>query len=85
MGLAKSSQGLLYHSEYNMCLGMYVCVWYSTRQVLSDEEKRKIYDKHGEEGLKQHLARESSGGGGGHPFGNIFSQFFGFGGCEEYL
>jgi DnaJ-related protein SCJ1 len=44
-------------------------------EVLSDEEKRKIYDERGEEGLKQHAA---GGGGGGNPF-DIFQQF-GFGG-----
>ncbi len=32
-------------------------------QVLSDDEKRKIYDRHGEEGLK-----EQAGGGGFDPF-----------------
>jgi DnaJ-class molecular chaperone len=39
---------------------------------LSDEEKKKIYDLHGEEGLKR--------GAGGHshdPFGGLFN--FGFG------
>eukprot|EP00164_Ancoracysta_twista_P006439 GFYU01008962.1.p1 GENE.GFYU01008962.1~~GFYU01008962.1.p1 ORF type:complete len:369 (-),score=105.31 GFYU01008962.1:200-1306(-) len=44
-------------------------------EVLSDAEKRRIYDRHGEEGLKQH---QQGGGGGGDPF-DIFSQF-GFGG-----
>lgn len=38
-------------------------------EVLSDEEKRKIYDRYGEDGLKQH----SQGGGGGGPQ-DIFSQ-----------
>lgn len=46
-------------------------------EVLSDEEKRKIYDRHGEEGLKQHEAREAGGGGGGGF--DPFEQFFGFG------
>ncbi|KAL3904548.1 MAG: hypothetical protein SGILL_010022 [Bacillariaceae sp.] len=47
-------------------------------EVLSDEEKRKIYDRHGEEGLKQHEQRAGGGGGGGF---DPFEQFFGgFGG-----
>lgn len=45
-------------------------------EVLSDAEKRRIYDRYGEEGLKQH---EGRGGGGGGPQ-DIFSQFFGRGG-----
>ncbi|KAI7865376.1 hypothetical protein BDF14DRAFT_1032213 [Spinellus fusiger] len=46
--------------------------------VLSDDEKRTIYDRYGEEGLEQH---RSGGGGGGfqNPF-DMFSQFFGGGG-----
>ncbi|CAG8726770.1 21715_t:CDS:2 [Dentiscutata erythropus] len=42
-------------------------------EVLSDETKRSIYDKYGEEGLKQH-------GAGGNNFHNpfdIFAKFFG--------
>eukprot|EP00271_Cylindrocystis_brebissonii_P013142 TRINITY_DN32752_c0_g1_i1.p1 TRINITY_DN32752_c0_g1~~TRINITY_DN32752_c0_g1_i1.p1 ORF type:complete len:351 (+),score=66.29 TRINITY_DN32752_c0_g1_i1:317-1369(+) len=46
-------------------------------EVLSDREKRQIYDQHGEEGLKQHAAQQGGGGFGG---GDIFSQFFGGGG-----
>ena len=44
-------------------------------EVLTDDEKKKIYDKYGEEGLKQ-----GGGGGGGGGFGgfrdpfDIFSQ-----------
>jgi DnaJ-related protein SCJ1 len=46
-------------------------------EVLMDDEKRSIYDRFGEEGLK------NGGGGGGGGFGNdpfdIFSHFFGGG------
>ncbi|KAK9824319.1 hypothetical protein WJX72_009416 [[Myrmecia] bisecta] len=58
----------------------------SAYEVLSNEEKRRIYDRYGEEGLKQH---DQQGGGGGGA-ADIFSQFFGggfgfggFGGEEE--
>lgn len=44
--------------------------------VLSDPEKRELYDNYGEEGLKE---MGGGGGGGGDPF-DIFSQFFGGGG-----
>ena len=50
-------------------------------EVLSDDEKRKIYDQYGEEGVK---ANEQGGGAGAHfenmNFEDIFSQFFGGGG-----
>ncbi|PRW20497.1 dnaJ ERDJ3B isoform A [Chlorella sorokiniana] len=42
-------------------------------EVLTDPEKRKVYDRYGEEGLKQ---MGGGGGGGGNP-NDIFSQFFG--------
>mmetsp|Transcript_32145 Transcript_32145/g.42850 ORF Transcript_32145/g.42850 Transcript_32145/m.42850 type:complete len:374 (-) Transcript_32145:473-1594(-) len=49
-------------------------------EVLTDEDKRQIYDRHGEEGLKQHEQRSGHGGGGGG-FDDIFSHFgFNFGG-----
>ena len=51
-------------------------------EVLSDDNKRRVYNQHGEEGLKEHekneAARQSNrarGGGGG-----IFGDLFGFGG-----
>jgi len=40
-------------------------------EVLSDKEKRDIYDEHGEEGLQ---------GGGMHHGSDIFSAMFGGGG-----
>lgn len=54
-------------------------------EVLADKEKRGVYDKYGEEGLKQ---QQQGGGRGGGGFGqDIFSQFFGggfrFSGEEE--
>ena len=42
-------------------------------ETLSDRDKREVYDRHGEEGIKQGAGR----GGGGH--GDIFSQMFGGG------
>jgi DnaJ family protein B protein 11 len=50
-------------------------------EVLSDEEKRKIYDRYGEEGLKQQAQQGGQRGGG---FGDMFGSFFGGGfGREE--
>jgi DnaJ-class molecular chaperone len=46
-------------------------------EVLSDEEKRKIYDRHGEEGIKQHEQRGGGGGGGFDPFEQFFGGGFG--------
>jgi len=43
-------------------------------EVLSNSEKREIYDKEGEEGLKE----ENQGGGGGFHSHDIFSHMFGF-------
>ncbi|XP_076952252.1 dnaJ protein ERDJ3B-like [Bidens hawaiensis] len=50
-------------------------------EVLSNSEKRKIYDRYGEEGLKQHAA--GGGGGGGMDIQDIFKSFFGGGGDQE--
>lgn len=44
-------------------------------EVLSDSEKREIYDQYGEDALKEGMG----GGGGGHNPFDIFEQFFGGG------
>jgi len=44
-------------------------------EVLADPEKRRIYDTHGEQGIK-----EGGGGGGFHSPMDIFDMFFGGGG-----
>ncbi|CAI0385684.1 unnamed protein product [Linum tenue] len=44
--------------------------------VLSDAEKREIYDQYGEEGIKEGMG----GGGGAHSPFDIFESFFGSGG-----
>jgi DnaJ family protein B protein 11 len=52
-------------------------------EVLSDPEKRRIYDRFGEEGVKQHEGQRARGGGGGGfggGGGSIFDMFFGGGG-----
>lgn len=50
-------------------------------EVLIDKEKRNIYDRYGEEGLKQNAG--ARGGGGGGFAQDIFRQFFGGGMGEE--
>ena len=47
------------------------CLYSAAYDVLSSEETRNIYDRYGEEGVKQHAAQGS--GGGGSPQ-DIFSQ-----------
>lgn len=47
-------------------------------EVLSDPEKRKVYDRYGEEGLKQQQ-EEGGGGPGFSDPSDIFEQFFGGG------
>lgn len=46
---------------------------YLAYEVLSDGEKRNIYDRYGEEGLKQHAA-SGGGRGGGMNVQDIFSS-----------
>ncbi|KAG0056685.1 DnaJ- protein scj1 [Gryganskiella cystojenkinii] len=49
-------------------------------EVLSDKDKKAIYDRYGEEGLKQ---QQGQGGGGFHDPFDIFAQFFG-GGSRQH-
>ena len=44
-------------------------------EALSDAEKRKIYDKYGEEGLQKNAAQEQGFGGGWNPFGGGWNPF----------
>ena len=62
-------------------------------EVLSDPQKRKVYDMHGEEGVNQESARQAQNEANQHMFNNmgmnanmnfddIFKQFFGGGGGD---
>ena len=50
------------------------------RDKLTGSQTRDIYDRHGEEGLRQHEARKQ--GGGSNP-NDIFARFFGGGGAPQ--
>ena len=49
-------------------------------ETLSDPEKRKIYDQHGEEGVKRQQAGQDAGGHHHFNADDLFKQFFGGGG-----
>eukprot|EP01133_Synstelium_polycarpum_P007500 gene7500-8776_t len=50
-------------------------------EILIDDDKRRIFDQYGEEGLKQQ--QQGHGGGGFDPFGGIFNMF-NFGGQQGH-
>lgn len=85
---AYRAQSLKYHPDKNKEEGAaekFAEIAYAY-EVLSDESKKEIYDRHGEEGLKQHEGRGGGGGGGFNPFEDFFGGGFdpfgggGFGG-----
>lgn len=77
---AYRAQSLKFHPDKNKAEGAsekFAEIAYAY-EVLTDEEKKEVYDRHGEDGLKQHEERGGRGGGHGG-FDDIFSHF-GFGG-----
>ncbi|KAL3757252.1 hypothetical protein ACHAWU_008413 [Discostella pseudostelligera] len=78
---AYRSKSLEFHPDKNKAEGAaekFAEIAYAY-EVLTDEDKKQIYDRHGEEGLKQHEQRQGQGGAGHGGFEDIFSHF-GFGG-----
>ncbi|KAI6207806.1 hypothetical protein M3Y96_00047800 [Aphelenchoides besseyi] len=65
---------LKYHPDKNPNEGERFKLISQAYEVLSDPKKREIYDRHGEDGIKE------GGGGGMHNPMDIFDMFFGGGG-----
>lgn len=80
---AYRSKSLEFHPDKNKAEGAsekFAEIAYAY-EVLTDEDKKAVYDRHGEEGLKQHEQRQGQGGQGHGGFEDIFSHFgFNFGG-----
>lgn len=51
-------------------------------EVLTDEQKRRVYDQQGHEGLRR-MESGQGGGGGGDPFASFFDMFGGGGGGQR--
>uniref|UniRef100_A0A1I7SCM0 DnaJ subfamily A member 1 n=1 Tax=Bursaphelenchus xylophilus TaxID=6326 RepID=A0A1I7SCM0_BURXY len=69
---------LKYHPDKNPNEGERFKLISQAYEVLSDPKKREIYDKYGEEGIK-----EGGGGGGMHNPMDIFDMFFGGGSRQQ--
>jgi DnaJ-class molecular chaperone len=80
---AYRSKSLEFHPDKNKAEGAsekFAEIAYAY-EVLTDEDKKAVYDRHGEDGLKQHEQRQGQGGAGHGGFEDIFSHFgFNFGG-----
>ena len=68
-------------STFAICMkALDLCRTKDSAQVLSNPEKRKLYDQAGEQGIKE----GGSGGGGGMNPMDIFDMFFGGGGGDPF-
>merc|ERR1712038_2187693 len=75
---AYRQQSLKYHPDKNKEEGAaekFAEIAYAY-EVLSDETKKDIYDRQGQEGLKRHEERQGNGGGGFDPFEDFFGGGF---------
>ena len=69
---------LKYHPDKNPSAGEKFKEISMAYEVLSNSEKRRLYDTHGEQGIKEGGA--GGGGGGFHSPMDLFDMFFGGGG-----